>query len=75
VFFTARQPVANDEPWAAAFFWVVMRLCRRPCGKPLAFRTPLRKRRGFASRGPAAKRVAGRRKARGFPNGRRQSRI
>jgi len=35
----------------------VMRLCRLPCGKPLAFRSPRRKRRGFASGGIAANRV------------------
>ena len=35
-----------------------MRLCRFPCGKPLAFRWLLITRRGFASGGVAANRVA-----------------
>jgi len=38
---------------------VHLRLCRLLCGKPLAFRTPVKLRRGFASRGGAAKRVVG----------------
>ena len=38
---------------------VVLRLCRLPCGKPLAFLSSPRMRGGFASGGKAAKTVAG----------------
>jgi len=37
---------------------MVKRLCRLPCGKPLAFRTSFKRIRGFASGGVAVKGVA-----------------
>jgi hypothetical protein len=37
---------------------LVLRLCRLPSGKPLAFRPPTRKLRGSASGGEAAKTFA-----------------
>ena len=54
--------------------WLILRLCRLPCGKPPAFRVPLRMKRGFASGGLAAKRIAGLTEARGFQHRRRRSR-
>jgi len=47
-----------EASWACQSFQMA-RLCRLPCGKPSAFRSLLRIRRGFASGGTAAKRVVG----------------
>ena len=50
------------------------RLCRIPCGKPLAFRLVRDSLGGFAARGEASPFISDERKAGGFPHGRRQSR-
>src|SRR6185369_2227779 len=75
----------EDEPWGTLVIVLVssqkqsiktgLRLCRLPCGKPLAFRQA---RISLAAMPPEAKPLPilwSIRKARGFPHGRRQSRI
>jgi len=52
-----------------------LRLGRFSCGKPLAFRSAHSRSRGFASGGLAAEELWAWRKARGFPQGKRPSRI